>query len=158
MNRIALLLAGSNLSEREIRKEIDAFLALSEADSMAVVKRLRELDLAAVGIDESSDEKPTRSISAKHGSSVGEQVSYLLRDDLGLTSGEAGKLLHDALSKRMPRTMSEALIFTRKEAFSTWVERLTRYISPSEILHETAKLRNSLVHTPRSDWPLDSKK
>lgn len=160
MNRILLMLAGSGLSKREISKDLRDIFDMDEGQIHEIIAELRHLFF-----DESRSRQMILSENFEIGSmslektdrKLGEQISQMLRDDVGLTTDEASEYLLSALKKYLPPGERPLLPSSRKESFVRWVQRLSTFIPPSVLLHEAAKLRNRLAHTSKSDWPLNER-
>jgi hypothetical protein len=157
MNRLLLLLAGSNLSDREISKLLRELSMMSEAELFSAITDLRHQNTRARSYrvytsDFFEDEK-----QAKNDSLVIEQVSQMLRGDTGLTTIQASHMLAEALRKHLPSSSYGELPALNKESFATWIRKVALVVPPSILLHEAAKIRNRLAHSSESDWPLGKK-
>jgi hypothetical protein len=172
MNKIILLLAGSDMSERQIVRYLDELSGLSRDELMLAIDRLREgpkaddrFFLASTTVPSLHQEMKVRantsseeSFSARNKRIIGEQVSNLLRKEVGLTTYEASDLLVGALRKYLSANDWHNLPSLNKDSFVSWVQKLANFVPASVLLHEAAKIRNDKTHAyKKSDWPLDKK-
>jgi hypothetical protein len=155
IDRLCLLLASSDFSDKELREMVSVLERVSPAELARVVERLRTL--AAHEISRlrkaGSHTDLERSGALENRTGIATRVERLLRGDAGLSSSQAIKLLVDVLitgagiPERMVRPRA-------RETLRQWVLRISSDIPPSELLHYASALRNQLVHASPSDWPL----
>lgn len=156
MNRILLMLAASGLTRRDISRDLKEIFGLDERAIIGIVTELRSVFLEGSSSHQiiSSDDFEPNMVLERADRKLGEQISQMLRDDVGLTTDEAGQYLLVALRKYLPPNQRLPLPSSKKESFARWIQRLSVFVPPSVLLHEAAKLRNKLAHTAKSDWPL----
>lgn len=154
MNRLILLLAGSSLSDREIAKAMREVSIMSEYELFSAIEDLRSQNLKTQSRQVYTSDIFEQSYLSDSDRLVSDQISQMLRGDTGLTTLQASELLLDALRKHLPKSERDSLPALNKESFSTWVRKLVAIVSPSIVLHEAAKIRNSMAHYSTSDWPL----
>ncbi len=147
LDRLVMLLAAANLSRREISEIHNAIRRHSPEELFWRVNELRHSQLKA------SAPRPAerRTIRSDSNWTVGERVAKLLKEEADLSSGMAHNLLINAMIK-------DGLIDTgaippvSKKAFHDWVDRLTAYIPPRELLRIATEIRNGVVGDDSADW------
>lgn len=90
-----------------------------------------------------------RRVSPRGASSAVRRTETLLQKELGLSVSAAASLLLPVLANTLGR-LPENAAPKPKESFDRWLRRLTRDVSPSQLLHVASMIRNRTVH----DWPL----
>jgi len=93
----------------------------------------------------------TRSSSVSGAAAV-KRVEMLLKNELGLSTGVAAELLLSELKGGvgdLPRDSAPR----PKESFTRWLTRISRTVSPSQLLHVATRIRNGVLHGV-GDWPL----
>jgi len=149
IDRLLLLLAASGLEEREI---YDALRWVERDGVSRVMNRLMAFKrrLRMVGAEEQSGYIPSEERRQQR---TADQVSQLLQVEAGLSSTRAVSLMLESLSKSKIRT-SELPRFRSKEGFRSWIQRVAVKVPTSELLHHATRVRNAIVHTSGTDWPL----
>lgn len=87
----------------------------------------------------------------RHRTQVADRVVQLLQTEARLTPSLAAQLLSKSLASTTSRHLPQ---FRPKEGLRSWVSRLTKDVSNSELLHHATKIRNQAVHSSGVDWPL----
>ena len=93
-----------------------------------------------------------QSNASKQGAEIADKVEDLLLGDARLTKSQAIELMTRELGEYAPT--ASPLPYSGKMSFRAWIERLQVSTPPSVLLHIANKIRNELVHLPKSDWPL----
>lgn len=81
----------------------------------------------------------------------------MLIDEAGLTKRHAMELIRNSIEGRSDisgQSADSKLPEFGRLSFVDWIDRVSRTVSQSELLHVATKLRNELVHTGTTDWPL----
>ena len=157
------LLAGSALSEKEI-KSMCAWLANGAPDDIvASVMQLRrqELPLGPVAAGEASATAPrpsSRTTKADICSNTTEEIAFVLVTESHLTVRQAAERLAAELEKEM-RDRSEGratgnIPAYSKESFRAYIAKLLKHTSPQMLLHLAHRIRDSIVDRQTSAWPL----
>jgi hypothetical protein len=87
--------------------------------------------------------------SMRRNNSAIDRAAAILRRELGFSVQEAAGLLLPMLAETVGKLPDDAAPRT-KEGYVKWLTRLTKFVSPSQLLHVVTAFRNSAVH----DWPL----
>jgi site-specific DNA-methyltransferase (adenine-specific) len=95
----------------------------------------------------------TRTVRAGVAANIRERIRELLLEEARLTHTEAKQRLTAVLIQSHALTPDEAEA-AQNQPFSRWIERLTRRVSGSELLHFAARVRNEVVHDSDQQWPL----
>lgn len=155
--KLALLLAGSGLSIREIEK---AVFDLQPIELLMEVEYLRKegsrvpsrLHYEPKWVYRHEEEGLTRASPRRISvSDIGERVEILLKTEAGLGTSEARDLLAQSLAEAGAIHHSELPPLSRK-ALSSWVVRLSKLVPAKLILSHATKIRNSFVNSPNADW------
>lgn len=86
-------------------------------------------------------------------SDTADKVERLLRFEAGMTNLEAVSHIARELERLDPSRASGIPSYSKK-SLASWVERLSRLYSQSEILHVATLIRNKYVHGADPDWRL----
>lgn len=81
------------------------------------------------------------------------KIERLLRVEAGMTNLEAVSLITREL-KRLDPSRASGIPSYSKKSLASWVERLSKSYSQSEILHAATLIRNKYVHGADPDWRL----
>lgn len=158
VTKFLLLLSGSGMSHKEIREiaaKLRYFSPTELADAVRFIRRnaLDPLDEVVTSILSGTGPVPGKKKMDRSGSDVPLRVVTLLKFEAGLTVKEAALELLNSLEQRRPG-ISETIKPPNKESFYGWLQRLSKRIEPSELLHHASRIRNRYVHQVEQDWPL----
>ena len=155
------LLAGSALSEKEIR-DLCAWLANDAPDDIvASVMRLRrqELTLSTAAESEADTTVPSASNRTRRHDvrrDATAEIAFILRIECRLTAREAAERLAAELAKEMRLgsvAVADVPVYS-KESFRTYVAKLLQHASPQMLLHLAHRIRDGAVKRRASAWPL----
>ena len=155
------LLAGSALSEKEIR-DMCAWLANDAPDDIvASVMRLRrqELTLSTAAESEADTTVPSASNRTRRHDvrrDAAAEIAFILRIECRLTAREAAERLAAELAKEMRLgsvAVADVPVYS-KESFRTYVAKLLEHASPQMLLHLAHRIRDGAVKRRASAWPL----
>lgn len=157
--KICLMLAGSNLTRKELRlfcHWVDSYGARRLEEAVLMIRRQAEnLDEFASLDDElriSSVRHPKVSLASPEDDPVN-RIQRLLLGEANLSGIQASNLLYVALRKNNKVSQKKS-----KDSFSRWIRSVAKIVPYSVLLHEATKIRNRVVHSPAQDWPLRNKK
>ena len=158
LKRFLLLLSGSGLSSVEIRRIVETIQYVSEEQIVDAVQYLRHktrnsVDEVAEAILVGRNRSRRTEGSLRHGSDVPGRVVFLLRSVAGLTVRQAATELLSSMEQQCPDIVNTTKL-PRKEGFYVWLQRLSKRVGPSDLLHHAVLVRNKYVHSPMQDWPL----
>jgi antitoxin component of RelBE/YafQ-DinJ toxin-antitoxin module len=157
LRRVALLLAASDLSEKQLSSVIRELGRLPPELLVRFVRRLRTINDVVLELDE-----PLRTKKALvRETTVGKldvvlKIDDLLRREAGMTVSEAMSALGDSLAreKGIPESVRAAEPKTGTLQFHRWIGRILEYVPASTLLHFATAIRNRHVQTSITDWPL----
>jgi hypothetical protein len=161
IKKLCLILASSDITRAQLR-EASEWLKKNGVNALErIVFRIREAAEDAVNeFDRPFRLQEGRNLSDLYLATAKSNVTYvakriekLLREEAGLSAWQAKKKLLEALEKYQGFRISPPPSLEKK-AFSAWVEFLANHASHNLLLQEATKIRNEIVHGPKSDWPL----
>ncbi len=152
IDRLVLLLAGTNWSYQEIRA-LHEIICKVPADEL--VWRIDKLQSMLSNSIPRGTEK--QKFYAESNWTVGDRVSKLLREEATLSTTAAHSLLVKALL-REKLISAQAIPPVSKKSFSAWVDRLAQVTSPKDLLRISTEIRNTLVGDDSADWITTSSK
>ena len=158
LTKFLLLLSGSGMSHKEIRQIAAKLRYISPTELADAVRFIRRnahdsLDEVATSILSGSGRKSGNKKTIRSGSDVPARVATLLKIEAGLTVNDAALELLKSIDQRRP-SFSKTIKPPNKERFHGWLQRLSKRIEPSELLHHASRIRNRYVHQVEQDWPL----
>ena len=151
VERLALLLAASGLSDKVIH---DAIRELRSVDEKELVERIRFLrgflfsQLARR--QEQSKAENTRAVEAARRLEIAVEIIRLLQIEAKLPTARAADLLTQSFLEEKPKGAFPK--YRPKEGLRAWLTRLP--FSSSELLHHATKIRNRVMHAEGTAWPL----
>ena len=158
LRKFLLLLAGSGLSAREIVQIAKEMRNLQPSRLADFVQSLRDnaVDQLDMVVDSSlRDPYQGRGGVGTHHpkSDVATRVEALLREEAGLTVGQAALQLLRSLEQDRSR-VAVTIKPPNKESLNNWLQKVERQVGSSELLHHATLVRNRYTHRPHQDWPL----
>jgi hypothetical protein len=151
VERLALLLAASGLSEKAIFEALKASKNVDESELVARIRFLRQFLFSRLGSVEETSKGPSANADRDQRLRTAERVIRLLQTEGHLNGLHAAQLLLDSLSEDGV-DVRDFPKFRSKEGLRTWLTQLP--IQTSELLHHATKIRNRLVHSRSGAWPL----
>lgn len=153
--RFLMSLAALGLTKRELRALLKSVRSLPVDYIVEEVESLSEFHPGL-------DDEPTFTYSFSHsigaGSSVGDRVEHLLKNEANLTGPQAHKRLSKMLVD-LGLIKPGAIPPLSKKAIRVWVDKLVLLgIPEKELLRLATIARNELVHSPNTDWKLTGRK
>ena len=157
LDRLVLLLAGSGLSRKDLRRLAIELQEVKPAQLVDAVENLRKKVARRTDAEEVAvaDERGTPESRGRPNASTNmeRRIERLLRTDAGLTVQQAATELLAALRSERPGAFATVGL-PNKESFQRWLRRLSRRTEPSELLHHATRVRSRHVSRVDSDWPL----
>jgi len=161
IKKLCLLIAASDITENQL-KEVCNWININGAEQIEiVVSKIRTG--AKNAVMESivfPKSKAARLIEISNevdklndSTNAYNQVVRLLRLESNLSASSASEMLIAALEKS-DHHYNTIIPRLGKKSFRQWVDQIAKIIPYSVILHNATKIRNSIVHRPKSDWPL----
>jgi hypothetical protein len=156
IERLAILLAASGLSEKVIReslKEVEyrgAEALVSMVQDIRHTLDSREWNLLVY------DYSGRDSSLERERDQITDQVIRLLLAEAHLSPSVAAERMQEALTQAQKGDHSIPF-FRSKQGFRNWIKKLSAIVTPSELLHYATRIRNAEVHVP-TDWPLRDRK
>ena len=152
IGKIALALAATDLSVRDIEAELERSMRNGFQTLIANVLELRRVATTQKAEKALMPHRPIR--SSQGGTDAAVMIDRMLRQEAGLSASTAAKLLADEMSRRGQGDTANIPPYT-KSSFVDWVDRLLRIVPASEVLHLAARIRNGKVHSgDGSPWEL----
>ena len=146
-DRIILLLAGANVTRREISDIQSALRRHSAEEIFLRVTEVRQPPHR--GVDGRHSER--RSVKHESSWSVGERVAKLLREEAELSPAVARDLIVHALVSDGLLDLDDVPPISKK-SFHDWVDRVANIVAPREILRVATEIRNGVVGDDSADW------
>lgn len=156
LGKVLLLLAGSGLSQKEIRELVAEMQDLPPGQLVDAILYLRRNALDPLEVADSMlgrGRRPSGLRKPRLGSDVRSRVEFLLREEAGLTVNQAALELLASLKRERPG-LFEMVKPPNKESLYDWLRRVLPRIEPSELLHHATLVRNKYVHDTDREWPL----
>jgi hypothetical protein len=151
VERLAVLLAASGLSERDITDALRASKNLDEKEFIERVVFLRQFLFSGLDVNDVSSSGQRIAAGNKDQIRAVERATQLLQTEARLNPTRAADLLCKSLAEdnfdleNIPK-------FRTKNGLRNWLIKLP--LQPSELLHHATKIRNRLVHARSAPWPL----
>ena len=154
--RICLILAGADLSSRDIHEFCRWLDAHGPMSLESTIKKIRTL-----ASDAAIDEQVPLWIDHRIGHNknaeitnyeVANDIARLLLREAGLPVAKAAELLRLSVEKYFDRESTLPKI--GKKSFKDWIVQLSDRIANNKLLHEATRIRNQYVNTRKGDWPL----
>jgi hypothetical protein len=152
VDRLLLLLAGSGMTETELREVLSH---IKDTPIRSIVERVLRLDpnaveMASVVEDEVFPYRPVKTSAEPDSTDVLNAIERLLVEEAGLTKSAAAFALHKWLQVRHPKRVVPA--YQSKDGFAKWIRQLAGTFSLSELLHAASSIRNRRAHGQGDDW------
>lgn len=153
-SRILLKLAASDLSLKELRDFAQGIERVGAHEMLNVIEELRERSRSWEG---KSLRSPRSAWSDQYPEDdVVFRIEKMLIHEMGLLKSQAASILLEAMKSEgaLPANFPEL----NRESFSSWLGKIIRYTSSSEVLHFVEKLRRKGAGDSKSSaWPLRPK-
>ena len=152
IQRLALLLAASGLSDKEI---VQLLRSAEKYGPGPILEQVRSIRAAVGELDAISPKEKELAADSRISTEadVVVRIEELLRKEAGMPASAAAAAMERALvseglrSKSLPR-------FDSKRGLWRWLGRIAAVVPPAKLLHIATRIRNEAVHRPDGDWPL----
>lgn len=157
LRRFALLLAASDLTDKQVSAIIREIRLLSPLALTKFVRRLRMVHDAVLDVDETPRiRKSTEDVARVGNRAVAMKVQEMLRGEAGMTLSEVMATLGPSLAQEVgapKETVATSQKVTTSQ-FHRWLDAILDEVPASIVLHHATAIRNRRVHTSSTDWPL----
>jgi hypothetical protein len=150
--KLILLLAASNLSERTIYEALRDFERRSPSEVTSRVQALRHVLSGRAGDWLLREFRATEYGLNREHNEIASKVIQLLIEEAGLRAPAAAQKMVEALNRARPDLVIPP--FRQRDGFRDWLRRVADSVPASELLHHASKIRNESVHPKLPDWPL----
>lgn len=140
------LLSAARLRSSEVSTLLRFMKSTNESE---LYRLLKELEMELWGGDK--DKEGGQSSSSSTDEAVADQVVQLLRSDAKLSNPEIVRLINSELLANG----RSAVHFESRKSLADWVVRVSRLVGASEMLSIATRIRNKVIHQPRSAWSID---
>ena len=145
--RLVLLLAAGNFSDREIEKLQQYIKSTPLENILADIKAVRRQFAETGEAPQLVSSLPNEQSSVLSNDSA-QQIERLLVTEAGFSKLQAAELLAASLKKKRYAVSP----FNSKDGFQRWLNQFAAKVNLSLLLHTAATIRNSRVHGLGDDW------
>lgn len=148
VDRLALLLAASGLSDKAIYEALQASKSIDTTDLVHRIQFLRQFLFSRLAAGEDASRGSPATNQRRQ---TADRIIKLLQTEARLSGTRAAHLLAQSLMSDMPLT--DLPKFRSKIGLRTWLMQLP--VQSSELLHHATKIRNDVIHAHTAPaWPL----
>lgn len=139
VRRFIALLAVSGFDRKQIQELMREIYKIPSRDVVFEVESFRQI----MGLPQYyryEERKESLSLGQGLTDSIEDKIYQLLIEEAGMAKHEACFMLGDYLAMAFPNKMVPSI--GSKMGFSTWVKRVSKVFTESELLHAATKIRN----------------